>query len=96
MDDKSETNHVNDNNNDDNNNDDNDNNLTRMIKTITVRMKMTIIIAMKTIIMTSIMRVILACCLSVASQQPITSRTYQRLLYLLTNQIAHQGFIIFG
>ena len=26
------------------------------------------------------------------SSQPITSRTYQRLLYLLTNQIAHQGF----
>ena len=26
------------------------------------------------------------------SSQPITSRTYQRLLYLLTNQITHQGF----
>ena len=24
--------------------------------------------------------------------QPITSRIYQRLLYLLTNEIAHQGF----
>ena len=30
------------------------------------------------------------------SSQPITSRTYQRLLYLLTNQIAHQGFWIFN
>ena len=45
---------------------------------------------------TSIMRVILGCCLSVASSQPITSRIYQRLLYLLTNQIAHQGFWIFN
>jgi len=26
------------------------------------------------------------------SSQPITSRIYQRLLYLLTKQIAHQGF----
>ena len=26
------------------------------------------------------------------SSQPITSRVYQRLLYLLTNQIVHQGF----
>ena len=26
------------------------------------------------------------------SSQPIISRTYQRLLYVLTNQIAHQGF----
>ena len=30
------------------------------------------------------------------SSQPITSRTYQRLLYLLTNEIAHQGFWIFN
>ena len=28
------------------------------------------------------------------SSQPITSRVYQRLLYLLTNQIVHQGFWI--
>ena len=30
------------------------------------------------------------------SSQPITSRIYQRLLYLLTNQIAHQGFWSFN
>ena len=30
------------------------------------------------------------------SSQPITSRIYQRLLYLLTNQIAHKGFWIFN
>ena len=30
------------------------------------------------------------------SSQPITWRVYQRLLYLLTNQIAHQGFWIFN
>ena len=30
------------------------------------------------------------------SSQPITSRVYQRLLHLLTNQIAHQGFWIFN
>ena len=30
------------------------------------------------------------------SSQPITSRIYQRLLCLLTNQIAHQGFWIFN
>ena len=30
------------------------------------------------------------------SSQPITSRVYQRLLYLLTNQTAHQGFWIFN
>ena len=30
------------------------------------------------------------------STQPITSRIYQRLFYLLTNQIAHQGFWIFN
>ena len=30
------------------------------------------------------------------SSQPITSRVYQRLLYRLTNQIAHQGFWIFN
>ena len=30
------------------------------------------------------------------SSQPITSRTYQRLIYLLTNQIVHQGFWIFN
>ena len=29
------------------------------------------------------------------SSQPIASRIYQRLLYLLTNQIAHQGFLNF-
>ena len=29
------------------------------------------------------------------SSQPITSRIYQRLLYLLSYQIAHQGFWIF-
>jgi len=68
--------------------------MTRMIKTITVMMTMAIIITMKTIMMTvtSIMRVILGCYLSVASSQPITSRIYQRLLYLLTNQIAQQRF----
>ena len=61
-------------------------------------MTITIIITMKTIMMTitSIMRVILGCCLSVASSQPITSRIYQRLLYLLTNQITHQGFFEFS
>ena len=31
-----------------------------------------------------------------SSSQPITSRAYQRLLYLLTNQITHQGFGIFN
>ena len=30
------------------------------------------------------------------SSQPITSCIYQHLLYLLTNQIAHQGFWIFN
>ena len=30
------------------------------------------------------------------SSQSITSRIYQRLLYLMTNQIAHQGFWIFN
>ena len=30
------------------------------------------------------------------SSQPITSRVYQWLLYLLTNQIAHQSFLIFN
>ena len=30
------------------------------------------------------------------SSQPITSRVYQRLIYLLTNQVAHQGFWIFN
>ena len=29
------------------------------------------------------------------SSQPITSQVYQRLLYLLTNQIAHRGFLNF-
>ena len=29
------------------------------------------------------------------SSQPITSRVYQRLLYLLTNEIAHQDFWLF-
>ena len=30
------------------------------------------------------------------SSQPITSQVYQRLLYLLTDQIVHQGFLIFN
>jgi len=30
------------------------------------------------------------------SSQPITSRIYQRLIYLLTYQIIHQGFWIFN